>query len=193
MKNKLRIVETLDYLLAVSDEEIKEGDLVPVGRRLVTTQKNCGIVGYLSFDGVAFLYFTEKHKPVKAHKPKNNSPELDLPLLPEFFQDDVEKSITTKVYSEEDLRKAIRYGFDVGFCSNSRNKIKNNLQSEDEFIKSLKQTKTPKWFVAEMVDTKEVINYEYDGTIDGCITWKQKFKTVTQEGQEVLIGTYLFE
>ena len=44
-----------------------------------------------------------------------------------------------KVFTLEDVIKAIRFGFDVGFCSNSDNKLKRLGLSEDEFIQSLQQ------------------------------------------------------
>jgi hypothetical protein len=44
-----------------------------------------------------------------------------------------------KVFTLEDVKRAIRFGFDVGFCSNSDNKLKRLGLSEDEFIQSLKQ------------------------------------------------------
>ena len=44
----------------------------------------------------------------------------------------------SKRYTEEDIKKAIRYGFDVGFASNSSNNTKNDIISEDKFINSLK-------------------------------------------------------
>ena len=37
-----------------------------------------------------------------------------------------------RMYSEEDMKKAIRFGFDKGFCSNSSNKVKNTLLSEKD-------------------------------------------------------------
>jgi hypothetical protein len=99
----------------------------------------------------------------------------------------------TKVYSEEDLRKAIRYGFDVGFCSNLSNKVKNNLQSEDEFIQSLKQPKTPKWFIAEITGGGEYLA----GVVGGNEIWAEyptELKTTTNsEGKQVLVGTYLYK
>lgn len=45
--------------------------------------------------------------------------------------------VKDKMFSLEDIKKAIRYGFDVGFCSNSLNMKKMNLESEDSFIQSL--------------------------------------------------------
>lgn len=44
-----------------------------------------------------------------------------------------------KQFTLEDVIKAIRFGFDVGFCSNSDNKLKRLGLSEDEFIQSLQQ------------------------------------------------------
>jgi hypothetical protein len=44
-----------------------------------------------------------------------------------------------KVFTLEDMKRAIRFGFDVGFCSNSDNKLKRLGLSEDEFIQSLNQ------------------------------------------------------
>jgi hypothetical protein len=44
-----------------------------------------------------------------------------------------------QMYSEEDMKKAIRFGFDKGFCSNSSNKVKNNLPSEKEWFKQFKK------------------------------------------------------
>ena len=44
-----------------------------------------------------------------------------------------------KVYSEEELREAIRFGFDKGFCSNSSNKMKNLGLSEQEWFEQFKK------------------------------------------------------
>ena len=44
-----------------------------------------------------------------------------------------------RMYSEEDMKKAIRFGFDKGFCSNSSNKVKNNLPSEKEWFEQFKK------------------------------------------------------
>jgi len=42
-------------------------------------------------------------------------------------------------YSEEDMKEAIRFGFDKGFCSNSSNKVKNTLPSEREWFEQFKK------------------------------------------------------
>jgi hypothetical protein len=44
-----------------------------------------------------------------------------------------------RMYSEEDMREAIRYGFDKGFCSNSSNKTKNLGLSEQEWFEQFKK------------------------------------------------------
>jgi hypothetical protein len=84
MKNKLQIIHTEDYLLAVSDEEpemldwfydtIDHVSSIPIYQRN-TKQK--------SYKGCVKII---------AYQPKNNAPELNLPLLPEMvFEYDVEK------------------------------------------------------------------------------------------------------
>ena len=42
-------------------------------------------------------------------------------------------------YSEEDMKEAIRFGFDKGFSSNSSNKVKNTLPSEREWFEQFKK------------------------------------------------------
>jgi hypothetical protein len=44
-----------------------------------------------------------------------------------------------RMFSEEDMKEAIRFGFDKGFCSNSSNKVKNNLPSEKEWFEQFKK------------------------------------------------------
>jgi hypothetical protein len=81
MKNKLKIVETEDYILALSDEEIKEGDyqLVPMLSEVEKATKENIHLSYMCYKIIAY-------------QPKNNAPELDLPLLPQLIvEDDVEK------------------------------------------------------------------------------------------------------
>jgi hypothetical protein len=43
------------------------------------------------------------------------------------------------MYSEEEAKEAIRFGFDKGFCSNSRNKVKNLGLSEQEWVEQFKK------------------------------------------------------
>jgi hypothetical protein len=179
MNNKLQLIEPPDYILAVSDEEIKEGDwfLVTsgIGYKILSTQK-------AEYDNDGTKSWSDSHcKKIIAHTPKGNTPELDLPLLPEMVDNnDVDKitkvvmnkwvgtlskmkispeeideiteehsfyylqgyKAATKVYDEEDLRGA--------FISGKHGGKTETYMEFEEFIQSLKQSKTPKWFVAEV-------------------------------------------
>ena len=91
MKTKFRIIETAEYYLAVSDEEIKKGDKVywtdPEG---LTSDLNTVIsvseeILFLSEPNSSELEcYVYECKKIIAHQPTGNAPELDLPLLPEM-------------------------------------------------------------------------------------------------------------
>jgi hypothetical protein len=204
---KLQIVETSDYILALSDEEIKKGDWY-------LTFTNNVVMGCPRKCEDSNWNFSHCKK-IVAHLPKNNSPELDLPLLPEIVvEDNVEKlcwglfggsfeargveseeeadrvvsfgiecyKSATKVYSEDDLRKA----FEAGMYF-----IGEDKGSYEEFIQSLKQPKTPKWFVAE----KEYLSN--DGNWKNVLLpseWEVdtqfRYRTTATNGKTYLIGTY---
>ena len=153
--------------------------------------------------GMSDTYLTTISKKIIAYKPKGNAPELDLPLLPEIVvEDDVEKlaeisselqegtytpqhkitykhgfidgyKTATKVYSEDDLRKAIHFGKFGEY---------EGIQKTQEFIQSLKQ---PKWFVAEMKHTKSEVFRENDNVPYAVL------KTTTINNKTYLVGTYL--
>jgi hypothetical protein len=219
---KLQIIETPDYILWVSDKEIKKGDWIIWNNKVVKA--------------IDTTYWSAKK--VIAYQPKGNAPELDLPLLPEIVVEDYSleeakkfayskfknleekypegkglisiqdiletldvgvecgyrfaSKAATKVYSEDDLRKAIdlsretlEYDEQHGWYS---------TMSEDEIIKSLKQPKTPKWFVAEI----ETVYYANEAwSSDGGYYTKrysdEELKTTTINGKSYLVGTYLYE
>ena len=196
---KLQIIETPDYILAVSDEEIKEGGkylLIPENQ-IKTADRDLPIN-------------SREWVQVIAYQPKGNAPELDLPLLPEIVvEDDVEKlaeeyakmyysenikaklgyiagyKTATKVYSEEDLRKAI----DIV------RKDTYKRESVDEIIQSLNQPKAPKWFVTEIEDYcgSPLTTEKCPKCIDSCDRAYERPKTTTIDGKEYLVGTYLYE
>jgi hypothetical protein len=218
--NKLQIIETPDYILAVSDKEIQTGyyynDLDKALRK-----------GYVQ---------QSYHASVVAYQPKGNSPQLDLPLLPELvIECDIERlavekfpiskdsdifietrfdidqsnrqygfikgyKAATKKYTEEDLREAIKYAVNAG----RRIELKavdldfTVEKYTEELIQSLKQLKTPKWFVAE----NNAINNCNQFDIElGCLLpycecehdEKYELKTTTINGKTYLVGTYLYE
>jgi hypothetical protein len=200
---KLQIIETPEYILAVSDKENKEGDLC------------------IDMNGKIFKH--ENHFPISigqrkiiAYQPKGNALELDLPLLPQIVvEDDVVGLSTkategqkfangqheeivaqiyfrkgykaaTKVYSEEDLREAIEYAYNKGV-------LEIDISIDEIISQSLKQPKTPKWFVAETV-CDQCLD---DETVDSCYcnfgNYKTELKTTTINGKTYLVGTYLYE
>jgi len=97
--------------------------------------------------------------------------------------------VATKIYSEEDLRKAFNYGTNEGYNYRDLESIdeKPEQLSEEEwnsFVKNLKQFKTPKWFAAEMKN---------EIALDGHTVIGQELKTTTINGKTYLAGTYLYE
>jgi hypothetical protein len=226
MEMKLKIIETPDYILAVSDK-IEEGDYI-----LTTKTSNIYKADSLEYleshnmieDFDKSYYINSKYsKKIIACLPKNNTPQLDLPLLPEMVvEEDVEKlakiatsklvysgptasrsaecfiwikgyKAATKVYSEEDLRKAFEAGNKRGWSGYPD--TDNGTQPKfEEFIQSLKQHQTPKWFVAEkeyLSNTGEwkpvLLPSEWE------IDTQVRLKTTTINGKTYLVGTYLNE
>jgi hypothetical protein len=203
MKNKFKLVETEDYLLAVSDEDASNSYIYftgdPTGIFKTGIKYKSGNGNYFYQDaitGMSDTYLTTISKKIIAYQPKGDAPELDLPLLPQIVvEDDVEKlaesyytqirlaertafkfgyKAATKVYSEEDLRKAMHFGKFGEY---------EGIQKTQEFIQSLKQ---PKWFVAETVPNfpKMPINGKDFPFID-------VLKTATINNKTYLVGTYL--
>jgi hypothetical protein len=100
----------------------------------------------------------------------------------------------TKVYSEEDLRRAI------DFTAQSVLKAIPGLTSTksitESFIQSLKQPKAHEWFVAEMEqvilkDPNSCEHYIEVGCIeDICTCYTFRLKTTTTNGKIYLVGHY---
>jgi hypothetical protein len=89
---QFKIIPTEDYILAVSDEEIKESEELIPNKWYINSYR-----GYdkpfknHNLDNNGYL------KQVIAYQPKGNAPELDLPLLPEIVIDNDEvKKVATK-------------------------------------------------------------------------------------------------
>jgi len=214
MKTKLKIVETEDYILAVSDEEITDGLYLTEKKTLCNVVKKDDKYVYSIEAGSSIK---KNCKKIIAYQPKGNVLELDLPLLPEMVvEEEVDEifeketktvsfgengnqspynwfkmgyNAATKEYSEEDIRRIAQFAFSF----HRRNDL-DDVELEIEFnrlldknIQSLKQPKTPKWFVAEMEtrfgyhsDKNQYVSYE-----------KDKLKTETNsQGKTYLVGTY---
>jgi hypothetical protein len=218
MKNKFKLVETEDYLLAVSDEEIEKDDYfyyIWFNADIIQKADSGSNLNNLNAKNPK-----DNFKKIIAYKPKGNVPELDLPLLPEIVvEDEVEKlaesyytqirlaertafkfgyKAATKVYSEEDLKKMFAYAHQVGMNTLLQTQSPHLLEKQDEhklrdgFIQSLKQ---PKWFVAEMKCGRCYIPLKDDD----CWSAKECSRnskndlllTTTINGKTYLVGTYL--
>jgi hypothetical protein len=179
---KLQIIETPDYILVVSDEEIKLKDWY------VHNQLSKGL--RIWQDNTQFIPMDAKK--IIAHLPKGNAPELDLPLLPEMVvEDDAEKlaketypidiletsrgcfddvnladrniwikgyKAATKRYSEDDLRKAIEIGLNAS--KDNKEIFRKGLTKKEEIdllLQSLKQSKTPTHFLLERIENNKCI------------------------------------
>jgi len=228
METKFKIIEPPDYILAVSDEEIKEGDYIYT-ETCLPNRPDTHISKCIDVKRFYELGCPNEWKKIIAYQPKSNTSELDLPLLPEMVvEDTVEKLINeqindfkhdlveststyykmncegailalnrlkksyksaTKVYTEEDLKMMFAYAHQIGM--NTLLQIQSphllekqdNYKLRDNFIQSLKQPKTPKWFVAE---TKSIYNKEAHEIEEG----KMELKTTTINGKTYLVGTY---
>jgi hypothetical protein len=211
MQTKFKIIETPEYLLAVSDKEIKELDTVynqiPNSIKKVKSKEELNLVKTINERA-------NEIQKIIAYQPKGNAPELDLPLLPEMFVENNVKKLAenytsnetdktlkliskysfrdghkaaTKVYTEEDLRNAINMGIDLWMNSMTDNSAELTESDYQQIIQSLKQSKTtPKWFVAEMEEVAKPMPWIH------IKTWELK-TTTNSEGKQVLVGTYLFE
>jgi hypothetical protein len=218
METKFKIIETKDYILAVSDDEIKEGDLCFLEENYYVNG-GVGKYNHQKASGWGIAYSPHGHnffKKIISYQPKNNAPELDLPLLPLLpeivVEDDVEKlakettkkyvnerekqtaylefikgyKAATKVYSEEDLRKAIKMAVKGMLDSGVKGWT---TVTENEIIQSINQPKTHEWFVAEMeyqnLDGKWSSYYPFASSAKDS-----RLKTTTISGKTYLVGHY---
>jgi hypothetical protein len=88
---KFEIIETPDYILAVSDEEIKEGDYCLIDKSEMSNELKSEIFkvdkilnerSHNLLDNTSGWRFSKSYSSkIIAYRPKGNAPELDLPLL----------------------------------------------------------------------------------------------------------------
>jgi hypothetical protein len=202
---KLQIIETSDYVLAVS------GNVDELYNTSIQELINKGWV--------------------IAYQPKGNAPELDLPLLPEMvIEDDVRKlaltlykeplnkegetrtqlvghgstpfgfnkwfksfkigyKAATKRFSEEDLKQICREL--SAECLSIDGEVQSPAQAFlwiNKRVESLKQPKKPKWFVAEHTSMNKGYTDKNDYPYQEC----EVLRTTTINGKTYLIGHYEF-
>ncbi len=177
MNTKFKIVETEEYYLAVSDEDINLGDYCYVN-------EDDSI--YKSKGNVPSNRFVSK---VIAYLPKNNAPELDLPLLPEIIIEP--RGFDEFQYTEQDminLAKNISYEW----YSEKLIGILDSARWTDNYLQSLNKSKTPTHF---QVEVEYIRDYDLRGYTKPIGTeLKFKFKTkLIDDYKETLVGKYLFE
>jgi hypothetical protein len=203
MQNKLELIETEKYWLAVSDKQPVVGYYFDTN---INRVHNTGGSGY-GIDNTV--------RQIVAHLSKDNNPILEgVDLLPEIMEveDDVEKlalhysvsiaykgmkdalsqgyliaafinghKAATKTFSEADMREAIKIAIKLTF--DGYRESDNSLQPKvEELIQSLKQLTKPKYFVADTTISLCKRNNTYGTRI---------LKTTTnKQGLNVLVGKY---
>jgi hypothetical protein len=207
---KHNIIETENYLLIVSDEEIKAGNFYLLIPENIVKLSRCGLPTNI-----------REWAKIIAHLPLNNSPVIEgVPLLPpledevgvlseqEFpyikdslvqttkseqnkhtdtlrwgFKKGYNKAKEKYKYTEEDLRKCWKACLDFNKPAGGDSGI--NLE---DFIQSLQQPKMPVAFECESTQyTVDEMSKLPLGTVN------QKPKTTTNpQGQTVLVGKYIY-
>jgi hypothetical protein len=206
---KEEIIYTDDYALIVSDEHIKD----------VRPHKG----KYHLEDGLTINRFPDyltdlgACKLIIAHRPLTDAPILEgVPLLPEFSQEDdvvelalktypfgnsernalitgYNKAKETYKYTEDDLIAVWNVAFEEGVSLDDEI---NDPVSFKDVIKSLQQSKRPKYFECKMEP-----KYKHIGAVKGIYGSgfrKQNLmyglpKTITNsQGQTELVGSYIY-
>jgi len=185
------IIKTDNYLLIVSDEEIKVGDFYVDDYLLL---RKCVL------DDKEYWSVRKDYKKIIAHLPLNNSPILEfVPLLPPLedevgelaqkqwgnvhrsgvlgFIEGYNKAKEKYKYTEEDLRKCWKACLDF----NKPAGVDSGINLED-FIQSLQQPKMPVAFECET----EVYMYSINGDIIKPKT------TANPQGQTEWVGKYIY-
>jgi len=238
METKFKLIETEDYILAVSDEDASNsciyftGNPTGIFKTGIKYKNEAGNYFYQdAITGMSNTYLAEISKKIIGCLPKGNAPGLlhivklpsdenvnvqkisRLPLLPEIVvKDDIVEKLAfeydrnrtgtwinwdvkngfinghkaaTKVYSEEDLKKVINMTLREFVKDYQLGKPLLINEYENNAIQSLRQPKTPKWFVAEMTVVSDEIDHIYSGNI------RYGLKTTTINNKTYLEGTYL--
>jgi hypothetical protein len=182
MQTKFRIVETEDYILAVSDEE-----KATIGYNYNSALSKIDKLQINCSKHSSEWNFCNK---IIAYQPKGNTPELDLPLLPEMVFEP--KGFDEFEYTEEDLINLVAYiaNFEDETDCNIASSGRMPSEIVNSFIRSLKQP-TPTWFVSETCcDYIGCPKLILNGTNSTCCGDKTKLKTTTTDGKEYLVGEY---
>jgi hypothetical protein len=216
MQTKFKIIETESYILAVSDEKIKKNNYAIALDTNIVFKVKVDIRGINKFPHLYKKIITYQPKGNAKELDLPLIPEMVVgdeveKLAEEYASKKLKRKITkyipleanvaeyvsfikgykaaTKTFSEEDLRKAFEAGNKRGWSGYPD--TDNWTQPKfEEFIQSLKQPKTPKWFVAEIIDMREYDDDLPFGNLDEPFLI---YKTTTINSKTYLVGTYLYE
>jgi hypothetical protein len=190
------LIKTENYLVVVSDDEIKEN----------TPYLNDQVV-FISddvFDEGNNPNQNKANKKIIAHRPLNNALYLDgVDVLPEIQDEEVEKlaeesygegvcglqikkgyikgynkAKETYKYTEEDLRKAIEFGQGMELWKEE--------EQTDKFIQSLNQPKLPIAFECET----DLIKLPWGA--HSTYVKEKSITTIDDEGRTEWVGNYIF-
>jgi hypothetical protein len=207
MQTKFKIVETVEYYLAVSDINntfFPESAIVKdyaynhklglgiinviYGEACFQTIKRHDKDGSITIPWQRNLL--DKLSKVIAYLPKNNAPELDLPLLPEIIIKP--RGFDEFQYTEQDMINLAR-NISYEWYSEKLTGILDSAKWTDNYLQSLKQSKTPTHFEAD-------VKFECCNRYLNCVgcdathdVLNLKLKTELINGKETLVGNYLFE
>jgi hypothetical protein len=167
METKLQIIETEDYVLAVSDEDASNsyiyftGDPTGIFRTGIKYKNGAGDYFYQdAITGMSNTYLAKISKKIIGYQPKGNAPELDLPLLPEMVVEDEVKKLTenyTKgghTYCHE--KTFVEQAFISGY------KAATKTYSEEDLIKTIAMSKMAKTHDG-LIDMDAWISNGYEG------------------------------
>jgi hypothetical protein len=211
---RLKLKETKDYVLALSEEEIKDGrtdfwvydglnDTCLFIKEICYFPNTKKIFAFKTYNDTISGAFNQE---VVGYIPKNNAPDLDLPLLPESIEEDnvfefdtaqlsqkeqldfymlmttgkiKVKSSSNKVFTIEDLRKVIKIARGI------REGKEIYEFEEDEIIQKINKLKTPKYFIAETY-------YERVDKSDfkGVYSEQHLCKVINEKRKIELVGRY---
>jgi hypothetical protein len=210
---KLQLIETQDYILAVSDKEIKEGLYLDD----TNTIRTCVV------SDNQYWAKREHYKKIIAYKPKSNAAKLDLPLLPEVVGDEAEMLAEKHVdnvwggykndrFQHEDigtdltLSEISKHDFIAGYKASTKVYTEDDLHKIlsdfyvfategevcdhiiiNQFIQIHKQPKSPKLFVAEV---KQRFQSDKDKRVNPENGVYYELKTTTINGKTYLVGKY---
>jgi len=219
MKTKFKIVETAEYCLAVSDEKPTVGNQIIYETDTQSVNTTCSDYTENEFDFVIKAYQPKGNAPeldlplLPEINVEDDVEKLALNWFAKANKRDIIFDLgwiqifeagyktATKTYSEENLKKSIITGIiKMGLWQENEPNVtpgKIVIKQEEianEIIQSLKQPKTPKWFVAEIsCDYIGCPKLVLNGTNSICCGDKTGLKTTTINGKTYLVGSYLCE